>query len=148
MVSRRASVKFLSFSSSPTLLFDEGRQQFHFMVSLHQQLLPLVASRFPLPPHRLNQCLVRMSYLLLSFPILVLQGALFLPPASWHLTDKDKLVWLFSVVLYVAWKRGLPRKFARFVLFRLIKKSSFNLLCVLDLFSERWQSTLFQTLFF
>ena len=28
--------------------------------------------------------------------------ALFLPPASWHLTDKDKLVELFSVVLYVA----------------------------------------------
>ena len=28
---------------------------------------------------------------------------------------------------------GLPRKFARFVLFRLIKKRSFNLLCVLDL---------------
>ena len=29
-------------------------------------------------------------------------------------------------------KRGLPRKFARFVLFRFIKKRSFNLLCVLD----------------
>ena len=40
--------------------------------------------------------------------------------------------------------KGLPRKFARFVLFRLIKKRSVNLLCVLDLFSERWQSTLFQ----
>ena len=41
---------------------------------------------------------------------------------------------LFSVVLlYVAWKRGFPRKFARFVLFCLIKKQSFNLLCVLDL---------------
>ena len=36
--------------------------------------------------------------------------------------------------MYVAWKRGLPRQFARFVLFRLIKKHSFNLLCVLDLF--------------
>ena len=34
-------------------------------------------------------------------------------------------------MLYVAWKRGLPRKFARFFLFRLIKKRSFNLLCVL-----------------
>ena len=56
------------------------------------------------------------------------------PPASWHLSDKDKLVYLFSVVFYVAWKRGLPRKFARFVLLRLIKKRSFNLLCVLDLF--------------
>ena len=31
-------------------------------------------------------------------------------------------------------QRGLPRKFAPFVLFRLIKKRSFNLLCVLDLF--------------
>ena len=47
-------------------------------------------------------------------------------------------------MLYVAWKRGLPQKFAHFVLFRLIKKRSFNLLCVLDLFSECWQSTLFQ----
>ena len=37
-------------------------------------------------------------------------------------------------MFYVAWKRGLPRKFARFVLFRLIKKRSFNLLCVLELF--------------
>ena len=37
---------------------------------------------------------------------------------------------LFSVVLlYVAWKRGFPRKFARFVPFRLIKKRSFNLVC-------------------
>ena len=38
-------------------------------------------------------------------------------------------------------------KCARFVLFRLIKKRSFNLLFVLDLFSERWQSTLFQIFF-
>ena len=30
-------------------------------------------------------------------------------------------------------RRGLPRKFARFVPFRPIKKRSFNLLCVLDL---------------
>ena len=43
---------------------------------------------------------------------------------------------------------GLHRKFARFVLFRLIKKRSFNLLCVLDFFSERWQTTLFQIFFF
>ena len=35
-----------------------------------------------------------------------------------------------------------------FVLFRLIKKHSFNLLCVLVLFSERWQSTLSQIFFF
>ena len=33
-------------------------------------------------------------------------------------------------------------------LFRLIKKRSFNLLCVLDLFSERWQSNLFKIFFF
>ena len=37
--------------------------------------------------------------------------------------------------------------FARFVLFRLIKKRSFNLLGVLGLFSDRWQSTLFQIFF-
>ena len=43
--------------------------------------------------------------------------------------------WLFSVfMLYVAWERGFPRKFTRFVLFRPIKKRSFNLLCVLGLF--------------
>ena len=47
----------------------------------------------------------------------------------------------------LAWKRGLPRKCARFVLFPPIKKRSFNLLCVLDLVSERWQSTLFQIFF-
>ena len=41
----------------------------------------------------------------------------------------------------------ITSKFARFVLFRIIKKCSFNLLCVLDLFSERWQSTLFQMFF-
>ena len=35
-------------------------------------------------------------------------------------------------MLYVACKRGLSRNFARFVLFRPIQKSSFNLLCVLD----------------
>ena len=51
--------------------------------------------------------------------------------------------------MYVAGKRGLPRKFARFVLFRPIKKRSFNLLRVWHLFfSERWQSTLFRIFFF
>ena len=40
------------------------------------------------------------------------------------------------------------QKYARFVLFRLIKKRSSNLVCVLILFSERWQSTLFQIFFF
>ena len=50
----------------------------------------------------------------------------------------------FACFLYVAWKRGLPQKCACFVLFCPTKKCSFNLLFVLDLFSERWQSTLFQ----
>ena len=35
-------------------------------------------------------------------------------------------------MLYVAWKRGLSQKFARFALFHPIKKRSYNLLCVLD----------------
>ena len=43
------------------------------------------------------------------------------------------IVWFSVFLLYVAWKRRFPRKFARFVLFRPIKKRSFNLLCVLDL---------------
>ena len=56
---------------------------------------------------------------------------------------------MFSVVLlYVALKRGFPRKCARFVLFRLIKRRSFNLLCVLDIFSERWQSVSYSFSFF
>ena len=43
----------------------------------------------------------------------------------------------FSVfMLYLAWKRVLPRKFTPFVLFRPIKKCSFNLLRVLDLFCQ------------
>ena len=45
--------------------------------------------------------------------------------------------------MYVAWKRGLPRKFARFVLFRLIKKRSFQLECVLDLYYQYSKITLF-----
>ena len=53
---------------------------------------------------------------------------------------------LFYVVRSLK-KRGLPRRFACFVLFYPVKKRSFNLLCVLDLFSERWQSTLFQSFF-
>ena len=58
-------------------------------------------------------------------------------PAFWRKAcpsikrTQDKLVSLFSVVLlYITWKRGLPWKFAHFVLFHLIKKRSFNLLCV------------------
>ena len=45
-----------------------------------------------------------------------------------------KLICFSVFLLYVASKRGLPRKFSRFVLFRPIKKRSFsfNLLCVLD----------------
>ena len=35
-------------------------------------------------------------------------------PASWHLTDKDKLVKLFSVVLYVARKKMITSKFCTF----------------------------------
>ena len=65
---------------------------------------------------------------------------------NWH-----KIRWIvcFSVfMLYVAWKRPLPQIFSRFVLFHPIKKCSFNLLCVLDLFSECWQSTWFQIFFF
>ena len=76
---------------------------------------------------------------------------IFLPPASEHLTDTryvELIVCIYVFLLYVAWKRGLPRKFARFVLFRPIKRRSFNLLCALDLFSERWRSALFQMLLF
>ena len=60
----------------------------------------------------------------------------FLPPASHIQLTQDKLNYLcFSVfILYVAWKRRLPRNCARYVLFHPIKKRSFNLLCVLDLF--------------
>ena len=51
-------------------------------------------------------------------------------PPPYTKRTQDKLVSLFSVVLYVAGTRGFPRKFARFVLFRLIKKRSLNLLVV------------------
>ena len=40
-----------------------------------------------------------------GFFVCLLVWALFLPPVSWHLTDKEKSVSLFSVVLYVARKR-------------------------------------------
>ena len=52
------------------------------------------------------------------------------------------------VLLYVAWKRGFPRKFARFALFRQIKKRSFNLLCVLDLFQNAGSQLCFRFFFF
>ena len=66
--------------------------------------------------------------------------ALFLPPASEHLTDTRQVelivcfFFLSVFMLYVAWKRRLPRKFARFLLFRPIKKRSYNLLCVFGSF--------------
>ena len=41
--------------------------------------------------------------------------------------------YFFYFFMYVAWKRALPRKFARFVLFRLSRKRSSNLLCVLNI---------------
>ena len=45
-------------------------------------------------------------------------------------------------MLYVAWRRILPRKFSRFVLFCPIKKNVlFNLLCVLDQSSQVYQQT-------
>ena len=47
--------------------------------------------------------------------------------------------------LYVVWEWGLPRKFARFILFRLIKKRSFKSLVCFGSFSKLWQSTLFRT---
>ena len=54
---------------------------------------------------------------------------------------------LLFLLLYVAWKIGRPQTFACVVLFHPIKKRSFNLLCVLDPFSECWQSALFQIFF-
>ena len=61
------------------------------------------------------------------------------PSASLRVPTRHKIssINCFSFfMLYVACKRGLPRKFSRFVLFRPIKKRSFNLLCVLDLFQN------------
>ena len=69
----------------------------------------------------------------------------FCQPPTYNWQKKVELIVCFSVLLlYLAWKRGLPRKCAHFVLFHPIKKRSFNLSCVLDLFWEPWQSTLFQ----
>ena len=53
------------------------------------------------------------------------------PTLNWH-----KISWISCLFfcLYVAWKTGFPRKFARFVPFRPIKKQAFNLLCILDLY--------------
>ena len=60
------------------------------------------------------------------------------PSASLRTSIWHKVTWINGCffpsifMLYVAWKRGPPRKCARFVLFRPIKKRSFNLLCVLE----------------
>ena len=51
-------------------------------------------------------------------------------------------------MLYVAGKRGLPWKCARFVLFHPFKKCSFNLLCVLDFFQKACSQLFFQIFFF
>ena len=53
--------------------------------------------------------------------------ALFLPPASWHLS-----LTVFCCIVRSLKKDDYIEKCARFVLFRLIKKRSFDLLCVLD----------------
>ena len=67
------------------------------------------------------------------------------PPTS----NGHKISWtnclfffLSFFILDVAWKRGLPRKCARFVLFRSVKKRSFILLCAFDLFFQNAGSQL------
>ena len=50
-----------------------------------------------------------------------------------YLSDTSGIACFSVFLLYVASKRGFPRKFSRFVLFRPVKKGSCNLLCVLDL---------------
>ena len=42
------------------------------------------------------------------------------------------LIFLQNNIFFKPSKRGFPRKFACFILFHLIKKHSFNFLCVLD----------------
>ena len=56
-----------------------------------------------------------------------------------HPTDISWIVCFSVSMLYIAWKRGLPRKFAHFVQFCLIKECSFNLLCVLDLPNSQFE---------
>ena len=57
-----------------------------------------------------------------------------LPTSNWHEISWINCFFFFSSVfmLYLAWKRGLPRKCARFVPFRPIKKRSFHLSYVLN----------------
>ena len=58
--------------------------------------------------------------------------ALFLPLGSHiQLTQVELIVCFSMFMLCIAWKRGLPQKFACFALFHPIKKRSFHLLCVL-----------------
>ena len=54
---------------------------------------------------------------------------------------------LFLCCTYLQ-KRGFPQKIVHFVLFCPIKSILFNFLCVFNIFSECWQSTLFQIFFF
>ena len=71
--------------------------------------------------------------------------ALFFPLASKHPTGKREVNWLSIIVLYIAPKKRTSLKIYLFCLVQL-KSVPFNLLCVLNLFSECWQSTLFQIL--
>ena len=55
----------------------------------------------------------------------------FCQPSTFNWNKISRIVFS-AFMLNVAWKRRLPRNFARFVLFRPIKKRPFNPLCVLD----------------
>ena len=74
-----------------------------------------------------------------------------IPSASLpHPTDTRQVEIIVFLFLCCTWleKEDFLEKLPRFLLFRPIKRRSFNLLCVLDLFFlERWQSTLFQNFF-
>ena len=81
------------------------------------------------------------SWTILLFNSIYLKScALFLLPASQHLTDTSQvnelfvfLSFVFVFMLYVAWKRGLPRKFACFVLFVQLKSILFNLFYIVNI---------------
>ena len=56
--------------------------------------------------------------------------------SNWHMLVNCVFFFFLSVfMLYLAWKRGLPRKCARFVVFFQLKSFRFNLLFVSDLSS-------------
>ena len=59
-------------------------------------------------------------------------------------TKQDKMCKFSRMSSFSSYAQHKNRKFASFVLFCPVEKHSFNLLCVLDLFSQCWQSTLFQ----